>query len=280
MPNLPDNNPQYFRPALTNSDLIGSEVQATPLNAILDPKQIVANVLSDSLKRIQQQYPNKFDFIVMTTYPKSVQQIDKDPRNINQMPRVVFTVTRVNMPETNRFVGNLLYSTYMSEDMNVSVTTRGNLQSDVIEIALWTLDPIIRDKMTVLLRQIMFEQQDVLYSQWGFIKFIRTGGRDDEVDIGKLPRTIYRSVCTYLTTIKIEQIILDDLIQDIIGVPIVATPIPAPPISEIILATPPVLATPDVVEEVEFVEERVSFESGETQSDAIDAEENTSTPQF
>lgn len=278
---MSDNNPQFFRPALTNSDLIGSEIQATPLNIILDPKQIVANVLSDSLKRIQQQYPNKFDFLIMTTYPKSVQQIDKDPRNINQMPRVLFTVTRVSMPETHRFIGNLLASTYTADDMNMSVTTRGNLQSDVIEIALWTLDPIIRDKMTVLVRQILFEQQDVLYSQWGFIKFIRTGGADDEVDVGKLPRTIYRSKATYLCTIKITQTILDDIIADIVNTPILATPTTPPaPISQIEILAAPVVPPPDQAEIVEFIEEGVSFESGETQSDAIIAEENTATPEF
>lgn len=202
--------------AAIHQPYIGTEQQATPVNRTLDTKEAVKNVLTDALREIQERYPNRFDFEVMTTYPKSVQNLDSNLRNKPLIPKVVITLSRVSTPELMRFMGNIMVGAYNATNLNQSVTTRGKLDNDVIEIAVWTLHPILRDKMMVLIRQLLFEKQDVLYSRYGLIKWIRTGGRDDEVDVGKLPRTIYRAVSVYAATIKLEQIIVDQIIEEIV----------------------------------------------------------------
>jgi hypothetical protein len=84
----------------------------------------------------------------------------------------------------------------------------------VYEIAIWTTNSEYRDDLFMLTTQIMFEQRLLLLSS-GLQKLIKVGSNDEEIDVGQLPRIIYRGVLRYLTMSKVQVGTLDDLVQQI-----------------------------------------------------------------
>ena len=176
--------------------------------AICDPKYAIWLMLRNRYNELMEEYPDKIDVKVTTAYPRTVEEIDK---------KALITVSRVTAPEEMRFVSDLITresETSVSIGGNQS-STFGAIQTDIFEIAIWTLDAQYRDDLYLLARQLLFENKKTdLYKKFQFIKFYRIGGGDQELDVAKLPRTLYRAVLTYLVSTKMEYGSTDDLVQD------------------------------------------------------------------
>jgi len=172
--------------------------------SIVDAKYAIWRTLHDAYKELNEQHPDKIDVKVTMAYPRTVEEIDK---------RAIITVARINAPEETRFVSDLLYEELQTNEMQ---NQRGTFQTDIFEVAIWTLDPQYRDDLYLLTRQLLFEKKKTeLLEKFKFIKFYRIGGSDQELDVAKLPRTIYRAVLTYLTTTQLEYQTLYDLVEQI-----------------------------------------------------------------
>ena len=172
--------------------------------AIVDAKYAIWLLLRNEFNRLHTLYPEKIDVKVVTAYPRTVEEIDK---------KAIITISRVTAPEEMRFVTDLLIQEAQTQSM---LNQRGNFQTDVFEIAIWTLDAQYRDDLYLLTRQILFEKKKTeLLDKFQFIKFYRVGGSDQELDIAKLPRTIYRAVLTYLTQTQLAQSTTDELVEAI-----------------------------------------------------------------
>jgi len=109
----------------------------------------------------------------------------------------------------------------VGDNLNTALNTdnqwersRGVLNTDYFEIGIWSLDPDFRDQMYYIVRQILLEKRKSLLQQ-GFIKFTRTGGGDQEIDLVGQPRIIYRSTHNYLvqmqTTIESTESLVSEL---------------------------------------------------------------------
>jgi len=181
--------------------------------AIIDPKYGLWLMLRNRYNELMQQYPDKIDVKVVTAYPRTVEEIDK---------KALITISRITAPEEMRFVTDLYQQENQANQLGSSKYS--SLQTDIFEIAIWTLDPQYRDDLYLLTRQILFEhKKEDLFEKFQFIKFYRIGGGDQELDVAKLPRTIYRGVLTYLVTTRLEYGSTDELVEGITVNTIIAT---------------------------------------------------------
>jgi hypothetical protein len=161
-------------------------------------------VLRNEYDRLNKLYPDRMDVKVTTAYPRTVEQLDT---------KALITISRVNAPEETRFVSDLIIQSLQTNDM---LNQKGNLQTDIFEIAIWTLDAQYRDDLYLLTRQILFEKKkSEFFDKYHFIKFYRIGGSDQELDVAKLPRTIYRAVSNYLVMSRLEQNTVDKLVEGV-----------------------------------------------------------------
>ena len=173
--------------------------------AIYDAKNSLFVVLNEEFKKLHALYPTKIDVKVTTAYPRTVTEIDK---------KALITIARVTNQEETRFVTDLVQEEIIKNQS--ATTTKGAFQTDLFEIAIWTNDSQYRDDLYLLTRQMLFEQKSVLYSDpHNFIKFYRVGGADQELDVAKLPRTIYRAVLNYLVMTRMTSQTLDELVAGI-----------------------------------------------------------------
>jgi hypothetical protein len=69
-----------------------------------------------------------------------------------------------------------------------------------------------RDDIYVLTRQILFEEKEDFFRNYNFIKFIRLSGADQEIDVGQLPRVVYRGVHIYMATHLLQFQKAEDLV--------------------------------------------------------------------
>lgn len=173
--------------------------------SIYDAKNSLYVVLRDAFKELQDANPDKIDVKVTTAYPRTVEQIDK---------KAIITISRVTNQEEYRFVTDNIYSQEITNNTSEK-TSKGALQTDIFEIAIWTLDAQYRDDLYLLTRQLLFEKKNILYTDHQFIKFYRVGGSDQELDVAKLPRTVYRAVLNYLVMTRMTYSSLSDLVREI-----------------------------------------------------------------
>jgi hypothetical protein len=172
---------------------------------IYDAKNSLFLVLKNALDSLYILYPDKISVKVTTAYPRTVTEIDT---------KALVTIARVTNQEETKFVTDLV-SEEITANENAKITS-GAFQTDLFEIAIWTLDAQYRDDLYLLIRQLLFENKRVLMSDpHNFIKFYRVGGADQEIDVAKLPRTIYRAVLNYLVMTKMIRQSTDDLVQGI-----------------------------------------------------------------
>ena len=174
--------------------------------SLLDAKHIIWKKLYDEFARLQQLFPDKINVKVLKAYPKSFEDIDKYG--------AIITLARIAAPEEYRFVGDL-QATELDTKTQQYLKSKANLQTEHLEIAVWSKDSEYRDDIYVLVRQILFEMKDSLLRNDGFIKFIRLSGADQEVDVVYLPRVIYRGVHVYLTTHMLAYQKSEDLVAAI-----------------------------------------------------------------
>ena len=172
--------------------------------SVFDSKTAIYNVLRDNFKTLQEQYPDKIDVRVTTAYPRTVNEIDT---------KALVTVSRITNQEEYRFVTDAVLTTEVAN--NAQTSSKGALQTDIFEIAIWTLDAQYRDDLYLLTRQLLFEQKNTLYTDYQFIKWYRVGGSDQEIDVAKLPRTIYRAVLSYLAMTRMSYASSVDIVADI-----------------------------------------------------------------
>lgn len=171
---------------------------------IIDAKHAIYKLLKEQFDSLHSLYPDKIDVKVTTAYPRTVEQIDR---------KAIITISRVSNQEEYKFISDQV----MTEEVrnNSYASNKGNLQTDIFEIAIWTLDAQYRDDLYLLTRQLLFENKHTLYSDYGFIKWYRIGGSDQELDIAKLPRTVYRGVLNYLAMTRMTLTTLTDLVSSI-----------------------------------------------------------------
>jgi hypothetical protein len=170
---------------------------------LLDSKHIIWNKLYEVYTRLNTQFPNKIDVKVIKSYPKTFEDIDKNS--------AVITVSRVAAPEEYRFVGDLT-TTELDNNAQQMWKQKGNLQTEHLEIAIWSLNAEYRDDIYVLTRQILFEEKEDFFRNYNFIKFIRLSGADQEIDVGQLPRVVYRGVHIYMATHLLQFQKAEDLV--------------------------------------------------------------------
>lgn len=172
--------------------------------AIYDAKDAIYHVLRDAYKDLHTLYPDKIDVKVVTAYPRTVNEIDT---------KALITISRITNQEEYRFVADAMFSDEITN--NSASSQKGALQTDIFEIAIWTLDAQYRDDLYLLTRQILFEKKSTLYTTYQFIKFYRIGGSDQELDVAKLPRTVYRAVLNYLAMTRMTYSTITDLVSAI-----------------------------------------------------------------
>jgi hypothetical protein len=171
---------------------------------VYDSKNAIYTVLRDAYKDLQVQYPEKISVKVTTSYPRTVQEIDT---------KALVTISRITNQEEYRFITDQIFSDEIKN--NEQVSQKGALQTDIFEIAIWTLDAQYRDDLYLLTRQILFEKKNILTTKYQFVKWYRVGGGDQELDVAKLPRTVYRAVLTYLAMTRMSYSSTDDLVSAI-----------------------------------------------------------------
>lgn len=152
-----------------------------------DSKHIIWDTLKTEIDSLKQTYPDKMSVIVLKQYPKTMEMLDKYSG--------VITVARITAPPETLFVGDNLNASLNTD--NQWERNRGVLNTDYFEVGIWSLDPDYRDQLYYIVRQILLEKRRDLL-KLGFIKFTRTGGGDQEIDLVGQPRIIYRSIHNYL----------------------------------------------------------------------------------
>ena len=172
--------------------------------SIIDAKTAIYNLLRDRYKVLQEAYPEKINVGISTAYPRTVNEIDT---------KALITVSRVVNQEEYRFVTE--YVLQAEIENNAQTTSKGAFQTDIFEIAIWTLDAQYRDDLYLLTRQLLFEYKNTLLEDYQFIKWYRVGGSDQELDVSKLPRTVYRAVLSYLAMTRMNYSSVDEIIESI-----------------------------------------------------------------
>lgn len=173
---------------------------------LLDSKHIIWQKLYDVYGALQASAPDKINVKVLKSYPKTYEDIDKYG--------AIITVSRIAAPEEFRFIGDLT-TTELDTAAQQAYRQKGNLQTEHLEIAIWSLNAEYRDDIYVLTRQILFEEKESLMRSFAIVKFIRLSGADQEVDIGQLPRVVYRGLHIYQITHLLEFKKADDLVAAI-----------------------------------------------------------------
>ena len=176
------------------------------MTTLLDSKHIIWQKLYETYNALQTSYPDKIDVKVVKSYPKTFEDIDK--------VGAVITIARIAAPEEYRFVGDLA-TTELDSNAQQSFKRMGNLQTEHLEIAVWSKNSEYRDDIFILTRQLLFEAKDDLIRNYGFIKFIRLSGADQEVDIAQQPRIIYRGIHIYQITHLLSTLTADELVGSI-----------------------------------------------------------------
>jgi len=169
-----------------------------------DSKHILWNMLKDEFASLQTVYPTKISVLVLKQYPKTVEQLDKYS--------AVITVARISTPQEQLFLGDT-FGSGLSTDELTWTRQKGAFNTDYYEIGIWSFDPDYRDQMYYIVRQLMFEKRQYLLEQ-GFVKVIRTGGGDQEVDLIAQPKIIYRATQVYMITAKTSIDSTADLISE------------------------------------------------------------------
>lgn len=177
------------------------------MTTLTDAKHIVWQKLYDVFNDLTTQYPDKISVKVLKSYPKTVEDIDKYG--------AIITLARISAPEEYRFVGDLAAGTELDLRTQQALEQKGNLQTEHLEIAIWSKNSEYRDDMYILTRQILFEEKLDLIRNYNFYKFIRISGADQEVDLVYLPRVVYRGIHVYQITHLLEQQTSEDLVQTI-----------------------------------------------------------------
>jgi len=171
---------------------------------VIDAKHAIYKVLKEAFDDLHKLYPDKIDVKVTTAYPRTVEQIDK---------KAIISISRLTNQEEYRFITDQVMTDQIQN--NNYYSNKGNLQTDIFEIAIWTLDSQYRDDLYLLTRQILFENKNTLYTDYQFIKWYRVGGGDQELDVAKLPRTVYRAVLSYLAMTRMTVSTLTDIVSAI-----------------------------------------------------------------
>jgi len=169
-----------------------------------DSKHILWKMLKDEFDALETAYPDKISVRVSKVYPITIQQIDRV---------AVVTIARVSAPEEIRFMGDLIEST-LNDAYTSALRNKGLLHSDYYEVAVWTQNSDYRDQLYLIVKQIMLEKKKWLHQQ-GFVKILRVSGGDEEIDIGELPRVIYRAKNIYLITSLIQSTSTSDLVSQL-----------------------------------------------------------------
>jgi len=169
-----------------------------------DSKHILWDLLKTEFEALQVAFPTKVSVLVLKQYPKTMEQLDKYS--------AVITVARITAPQEMLFVGDNLNAGI--NDDNFWSKTKGSFNTDYYEVSIWSFDPDYRDQMYYIIRQLLLEKRQSLLEQ-GFIKVIRTGGGDQEVDLVAQPRIIYRATQIYMTQSRMTQESIYDLVSEI-----------------------------------------------------------------
>lgn len=184
---------------------------------IIDAKKAVYEELKKRLAEIEAEYPadqRLVQFEVHTEEPTTIEAVDYEPGK--SKPRAVITVGRIASPQHMQMIGNILEPMEIPSIGSASAEmVKGTVQDDTLEISVWALNPVLRDQVWVLLRQVLFEIHDTLITTHEFLKWQRLSGSDQKVDIGKLPRTVYRGTHTYVATVRVRQGFTDNLVAEI-----------------------------------------------------------------
>lgn len=176
------------------------------MTTLIDSKHIIWQKLYDVYGQLQTAYPDRINIKVLKSYPKTYEDIDKYG--------AVITIARIAAPEEYRFVGDL-QATELDNTAQQYLKGKANLQTEHLEIAIWSKNSEYRDDIYVLTRQILFEEKEDLLKNQGFIKFIRLSGADQEVDVAHLPRVMYRGIHVYLCTHMLQYEKVEDLVATI-----------------------------------------------------------------
>jgi len=176
------------------------------MTTLLDAKHIIWQKLYKVYGDLQTLYPDKINIKVLKSYPKTFEDIDK--------VGAVITIARIAAPEEFRFVGDLA-TTELDTSAQQYYKKQGNLQTEHLEIAIWSKNSEYRDDIYILTRQLLFEEKEDFFRNNGFIKFIRLSGADQEVDIAQQPRIVYRGIHIYQITHLLNYLKADELVQSI-----------------------------------------------------------------
>lgn len=172
--------------------------------ALIDAKTAIYNLLRDQYALLEQQYPDKINVKVSTAYPRTVNEIDT---------KALITISRVVNQEEFKFISDDVLTAEIQNNQKTS--SKGAFQTDIFEIAIWTLDAQYRDDLYLLTRQLLFEKKNTLLEDYQFIKWYRVGGADQELDIAKLPRTVYRATLSYLAMTRMTYNRIEDVVAGI-----------------------------------------------------------------
>ena len=167
---------------------------------LIDAKHILWKTLSETYASLG------IDITVMTTYPRTIQQLDSKP---------VITISRASDVEDILLMNDLFTNGtgYDTENLKF-LYDKGVIQTETFEVRLWANNADLRDDLHVLTKQILQEKKQYM-NMLGLIKFQKISGRDEELDLAKIPRTIYSSVLIYSTTCSLKYESLQDLVAEI-----------------------------------------------------------------
>lgn len=173
--------------------------------AIKDIKRVLYDIIKTEMDRLHSLYPSKINTKVVTAYPRTATEIDE---------KAIITIARVSSPEETKFITDLFSGSGPS--IGNFLEKKGNLQTDIIEFGIWTLDPQYRDDLNLLLRQILFEKKEDILREGQLLKFQKVSGSDSQSIGGQdLPRTIYIATMNYLVMGTLNATTTDQLVSDI-----------------------------------------------------------------
>jgi len=165
--------------------------------ALTDVKAILYKVMNDEFAK------RNLDIKVTRAYPKVVEQVQQKP---------VISIARVSGAEEIMMVADLISNAVLNDSYS---ETLGYLNQEIYELSIWTTISEMRDDLMILLRQILFENR-LLFNSYGFQKMVLVGCTDEELDVSKIPLTIYRGVLRFLIMSKVRVVNLDQLVEQIL----------------------------------------------------------------
>lgn len=166
--------------------------------ALVDVKHILWSTIKDELAS------RNIDVKVTREYPKTVHELDNKP---------MISIARVSGAEEIMMVSDLIGGAIVED--NSYLQSFGYLNQEIFEISIWATSSEIRDDLLILVRQLLFEKR-LYFASHGFQKMILVGATDEEVDLAKLPRVIYRGVLRYLIMSQVKKQTVDELVAQIV----------------------------------------------------------------